>query len=144
MQTVLVELFQKFSLSCLRCFFLWPQCIVMYSSEPQLHKMLRWLMPLKKDLDSRSSKAVACTSESLSRRVLPTTTPRCHQHHNVSTHLIEGFDGTKYFLFITDDCTWYTWTAQFDKKHQLLGCSKHWSNSYKMCLQHPYSVLPPR
>jgi hypothetical protein len=29
---------------------------------------------------------------------------------------IEGFDGTRYFLFITDDCTRYTWSARFDKK----------------------------
>jgi hypothetical protein len=34
---------------------------------------------------------------------------------------IEGFDGTRYFLFITDDYTRYTWTARFDKKHQLFG-----------------------
>jgi len=33
---------------------------------------------------------------------------------------IEGFDGTKYFLFITDDCTRYTWSARFDRKYQLL------------------------
>lgn len=30
---------------------------------------------------------------------------------------IEGFDGTRYFLFITDDCTRYTWSARFDKKY---------------------------
>ena len=29
---------------------------------------------------------------------------------------IEGFDGTTYFLFITDDCTRYTRSARFDKK----------------------------
>ena len=35
-----------------------------------------------------------------------------------------GFDGTKYFLFITDDCTRYTWCARFDRKHQLLEMFK--------------------
>lgn len=37
---------------------------------------------------------------------------------------IEGFDGTRYFLFITDDCTRYTWSARFDRKHQLLDVFK--------------------
>ncbi|KFZ24291.1 hypothetical protein V502_01231 [Pseudogymnoascus sp. VKM F-4520 (FW-2644)] len=37
---------------------------------------------------------------------------------------IEGFDGTKYFLFITDDCTRYTWSARFDRKSQLLEVFK--------------------
>lgn len=37
---------------------------------------------------------------------------------------IEGFDGTKYFLFITDDCTRYTWSARFDRKYQLLKVFK--------------------
>jgi hypothetical protein len=37
---------------------------------------------------------------------------------------IEGFDGTKYFLFITDDCTRYTWSARFDHKYQLLEVFK--------------------
>lgn len=37
---------------------------------------------------------------------------------------IEGFDGTKYFLFITDDCTRYTWCARFDHKHQLFEMFK--------------------
>jgi hypothetical protein len=37
---------------------------------------------------------------------------------------IEGFDGTKYFLFITDDCTRYTWSARFDRKYQLLEVFK--------------------
>ncbi|KZZ88210.1 Ribonuclease H-like protein [Beauveria brongniartii RCEF 3172] len=37
---------------------------------------------------------------------------------------IEGFDGTKYFLFITDDCTRYTWSARFDRKGQLLEVFK--------------------
>lgn len=37
---------------------------------------------------------------------------------------IEGFDGTKYFLFITDDCTRYTWCARFDHKRQLLEMFK--------------------
>ena len=32
---------------------------------------------------------------------------------------IEGFDGTKFFLFITDDCTRYTWSARFDRTYQL-------------------------
>lgn len=33
---------------------------------------------------------------------------------------IEGFDGTRYFLFITDD----TWSARFDKKYQLFEVFK--------------------
>ena len=37
---------------------------------------------------------------------------------------MSGFDGTKYFLFITDDCTRYTWCARFDHKHQLLEMFK--------------------
>ncbi|KAI3129614.1 hypothetical protein CBS147330_5244 [Penicillium roqueforti] len=37
---------------------------------------------------------------------------------------IEGFDGTRYFLFITDDCTRYTWSARFDKKYQLFEVFK--------------------
>jgi GAG-pre-integrase domain len=37
---------------------------------------------------------------------------------------IEGFDGTKYFLFITDDCTRYTWSARFDRKYQLFEVFK--------------------
>jgi len=37
---------------------------------------------------------------------------------------IAGFDGTKYFLFITDDCTRYTWSARFDRKYQLLDVFK--------------------
>ena len=37
---------------------------------------------------------------------------------------IEGFDGTRYFLFITDDCTRYTWCARFDHKHQLFEMFK--------------------
>ena len=37
---------------------------------------------------------------------------------------IEGFDGTKYFLFITDDCTRYTWSARFNRKYQLLEVFK--------------------
>ena len=37
---------------------------------------------------------------------------------------IEGFDGTKYFLFITDDCTRYTWTARFNRKYQLFEVFK--------------------
>jgi hypothetical protein len=41
---------------------------------------------------------------------------------------IEGFDGTRYFLFITDDCTRYTWSARFDKKISSLKCSNHWLN----------------
>jgi hypothetical protein len=39
-------------------------------------------------------------------------------------YLIEGFDGTKYFLFITDDYTRYTWCARFDYKYQLLEMFK--------------------
>ena len=37
---------------------------------------------------------------------------------------IEGFDGTRYFLFVTDDCTRYTWSARFDRKYQLLEIFK--------------------
>ena len=37
---------------------------------------------------------------------------------------IEGFDGTRYFLFITDDCTRYTWSARFDRKYQLFEVFK--------------------
>lgn len=37
---------------------------------------------------------------------------------------IEGFDGTRYFLFITDDCTRYTWSARFDRKGQLFEVFK--------------------
>ena len=37
---------------------------------------------------------------------------------------IEGFDGTKYFLFVTDDCTRYTWCARFDHKHELFEIFK--------------------
>ena len=37
---------------------------------------------------------------------------------------IEGFDSTKYFLFITDDYTRYTWSARFDRKYQLLEVFK--------------------
>ncbi|KAF2175944.1 hypothetical protein K469DRAFT_478552, partial [Zopfia rhizophila CBS 207.26] len=29
-----------------------------------------------------------------------------------------------YFLFITDDCTRYTWSARFDRKYQLLDVFK--------------------
>ena len=32
---------------------------------------------------------------------------------------LEGFDGTKYFLFITDDATRWTWCARFPKKEDL-------------------------
>jgi len=38
---------------------------------------------------------------------------------------IEAFDSTKYFLFITDDCTRYTWSARFDHKYQLLEVFRH-------------------
>ena len=37
---------------------------------------------------------------------------------------IKGFDDTKYFLFITDDCTRYTWSARFDRKYQLFEVFK--------------------
>ena len=37
---------------------------------------------------------------------------------------VEGFDGTRYFLFITDDCTRYTWSARFDRKYQLFEVFK--------------------
>lgn len=36
----------------------------------------------------------------------------------------EGFDGTRYFLFITDDSTMYTWSARLDRKYQLLEVFK--------------------
>lgn len=39
-------------------------------------------------------------------------------------YLIEGFNGIKYFLFITDNCTRYTWCARFDHKYQLLEMFK--------------------
>lgn len=37
---------------------------------------------------------------------------------------IEGFDGTKFFIFVTDDCTRYTWCARFDHKHELFEIFK--------------------
>ncbi|KAK4067059.1 hypothetical protein Purlil1_13929 [Purpureocillium lilacinum] len=42
---------------------------------------------------------------------------------------IEGFDGTKYFLFITDDCTRYTWSARFRQKQQLFEVFKSLVNA---------------
>jgi hypothetical protein len=32
-------------------------------------------------------------------------------------YLIEGFNSTKYFLFITDNSTRYTWSIHFDCKY---------------------------
>lgn len=37
---------------------------------------------------------------------------------------VAGFDSTKFFLFITDDCTRYTWSARFDRKGQLFEIFK--------------------
>jgi hypothetical protein len=34
-------------------------------------------------------------------------------------YLIEGFDGIRYFLFITDEFTRYTWYARFSSKREL-------------------------
>jgi len=34
-------------------------------------------------------------------------------------YLIEGFDGIRYFLFITDEFTRYTWYARFSNKREL-------------------------
>jgi hypothetical protein len=39
-------------------------------------------------------------------------------------YLIEGFDSTRYFLFITDDYIQYTWSARFNKKYQLFEVFK--------------------
>ena len=50
---------------------------------------------------------------------------------------ISGFDGTKYFLFITDDCTRYTWCARFDHKHQLLEMFK----SLVKFIQKTYDII---
>jgi hypothetical protein len=50
---------------------------------------------------------------------------------------IEGFNGTKYFLFITDDCTRYTWSARFDRKYQLLEVFK----SLIRFIQKSYNII---
>src|SRR5207244_10292640 len=57
---------------------------------------------------------------------------------------IEGFDGTKYFLFITDDCTRYTWTARFDRKYQLLDRFQISSQIHSEEVQYHHSMLSIR
>lgn len=59
-------------------------------------------------------------------------------HVNVwGPYPIEGFDGTRYFLLITDDCTWYTWSARFSHKYQLLEVFK----SLVRFIQKAYNII---